>query len=121
MLPLYKCWFAVVVGLLASCQLVAEDKPDSKEAPLEKAAKAFVALLGKGEFEKATGDFDEAMLKALPADKLKGTWAKVVADAGAFKKQLHSRVARRDTSATPSRTVSPFGIIPSQSVEAGQG
>src|SRR5262249_48178493 len=56
--------------------------------------KAFVALLDKGDFDKATGDFDEAMLRALPADKLKGTWEKVVADAGAFKRQLSSRVEK---------------------------
>jgi pimeloyl-ACP methyl ester carboxylesterase len=94
MLRLCKSWFAIVVGLLLSSILVAEDKAEKKETPLEKVAKAFVALLNKGEFEKATRDFDETMLKALPADKLKGTWEKVVGDAGTFKKQLGSRVEK---------------------------
>ena len=89
MLRLCKSWFAIVVGLLLSSSiLVAEDKSKKKETLFEKTAKAFVALLDKGEFERATCDFDEAMLKALPADKLKGAWEKVVGDAGAFKKQL---------------------------------
>src|ERR1043166_6290323 len=93
MLPLRQVWLAFL-GLLAASPLVALDKPDSKEAPCEKTAKAFVARLAKGEFEKAAGDFDETMLKVLPADKLKGDWAKVIADAGAFKKQLHSRAQK---------------------------
>jgi pimeloyl-ACP methyl ester carboxylesterase len=94
MLPLCKGWSAIVVGLLVSAPLIAQDKPGNQEAPCEKTAKAFVALLGKGDFEKATADFDETMLKVLPAEKLKDTWAKVVADAGAFKKQLHSRTEK---------------------------
>src|SRR5262245_48450794 len=93
MFPVCKGCLAVV-GLLFASNLAAFDKAQEKEAAVEKTAKAFVALLDKGDFDKATGDFDEAMLKALPADKLKGTWEKVVGDAGAFKKQLSSRVEK---------------------------
>jgi pimeloyl-ACP methyl ester carboxylesterase len=85
---------AIVVGLLFSSNLAAFDKAEKKEAPVEKTAKGFVALLDKGDFDKATHDFDAAMLKALPADKLKGTWEKVVGDAGTFKQQLRSRVEK---------------------------
>src|SRR5215471_17712455 len=94
MLALCRSWFAIVIGLLSSSILIAQDKPEKKETPLEKTAKAFVALLDKGDFETARGNFDEAMLKALPADKMKGTWEKVVGDAGAFKKQLSSRAEK---------------------------
>src|SRR5262245_15362692 len=93
MFPVCKGCLAVV-GLLFASNLAAFDKAQEKEAAVEKTAKAFVALLDKGDFDKATGDFDEAMLKALPADKLKGTWEKVGGDAGAFKKQLSSRVEK---------------------------
>src|SRR5262245_118582 len=94
MFPAWIGRLAIAVGLLFASNLAALDKAEKKEVPVEKTAKAFVALLGKGEFEQATGSFDEAMLKALPADKLKGTWEKVVGDAGAFKKQLSSRVEK---------------------------
>lgn len=96
MFPFCKSLFVLTLGLLFTSSLSAEEKPEKKEAPLEKAAKAFVDLLDKGEFEKAAGDFDETMLKVLPADKLKGTWAKVVGEAGAFKKQLASRIEKKD-------------------------
>jgi pimeloyl-ACP methyl ester carboxylesterase len=95
MIPVCKGRLAIVVGLLFSSNLASLGKTEKKEAPVEKTAKAFVALLNKGDFDKATGDFDGAMRKALPADKLKGTWEKVVGDAGAFKKQLSSRVEKR--------------------------
>ena len=69
------------MGLLCSPHLFGEDEPAIK-ASLDKTARAFVDLLDKGEFEKAAADFDEAMLRALPARKLKETWGKVVGDAG---------------------------------------
>ena len=83
MFAVCKGRLAIVVGLLLSSSLAALDKAEKKETPVEKTAKAFVTLLSKGGFDKATGHFDEAMLKALPADKLKGAWEKVVGDAGA--------------------------------------
>ena len=43
---------------------------------MKQAAAEFIDLLDKGEFAKATKDFDAAMLKALPADELKKTWEK---------------------------------------------
>src|SRR5262249_51490805 len=94
MFPVRRGRLPIVVGLLFASNLAASDTVEQKETPLEKTAKAFVALLAKGDFDKATGDFDEAMLKALPADKLKGTWEKVVGDAGAFQKQLSSRIEK---------------------------
>ena len=96
MFGICKGRLAIVVGLLLSSSLAAQDKTEKKEAPVEKTAKAFVALLCKSDFDKAAGHFNEAMLKALPADKLKGEWEKVVGDAGTFKKQLSSRVEKSE-------------------------
>jgi pimeloyl-ACP methyl ester carboxylesterase len=66
-------------------------KPETQAGSREQAAKAFVELLDKGEFAKATNDFDDAMRKALPPDELKKTWEKVLNQAGAYKKQVASR------------------------------
>jgi imidazolonepropionase-like amidohydrolase/pimeloyl-ACP methyl ester carboxylesterase len=63
--------------------------PQSRD--LEQAARAFVELLGKGEFERATADFDATMRKVMLPDKLKKAWQKVLDDAGPFKKQTGSR------------------------------
>lgn len=80
----------LVLVVLCSSRLGAEEKAD-KKASLDRTARAFVDLLAKEEFEKATANFDETMLKGLPPQKLKETWAKVVADAGAYKTQIGSR------------------------------
>jgi fermentation-respiration switch protein FrsA (DUF1100 family) len=83
-------FLAALLGLMVSCGLSAQETTD-RQTRLKQAAAAFIALLDKGEFAKAIKDFDEAMLKALPPDELKKTWDTVLADAGAFKKQVGSR------------------------------
>lgn len=83
---------ALLIAAISASSGYAQEKVQPKVAALEKAARAFVELLDKGEFAKATTDFDATMLKVMPADELKKTWEKVVGDAGAFKKQLGSRV-----------------------------
>src|SRR5438876_11643209 len=58
------------------------------EGPLghEAVAKAFVEALKKGEFEKATKDFDATMKKVSGADKLAERWKMLTEQAGALKK-----------------------------------
>jgi hypothetical protein len=90
-----KSSLAVLLGLLCCCPVAGEEKPD-KKASLEQAAKALVDLLDKGEFEKATGNFDDAMLRALPSPKLKDSREKVIGDAGTYKKQVGSRFEKAD-------------------------
>lgn len=88
------CWnrFSVIVVGVVSCSgLVAQQKTETAAESLEQAAGSFIALLDKGEFAKATNSFDAAMLKALPADKLKATWKTVLDQAGAYRKQLGTR------------------------------
>lgn len=91
MLAMTRSLLAHVVGLLCLSHLGAQEKSDARKESLAKAAAAFVDLLGKDDFAKATKDFDATMLKVLPADKLKDTWEKVVADAGAYKQRLGTR------------------------------
>jgi pimeloyl-ACP methyl ester carboxylesterase len=69
-----------------------QEKAPAKPGPLEQAARVFVEQLDKGEFAQATSDFDATMRKVMPAEALKKSWDKVLADAGAFKKHLSTRV-----------------------------
>jgi pimeloyl-ACP methyl ester carboxylesterase len=67
------------------------------EAALQKTdrtqtAKAFVELLSRGKFDDAVENFDDVMLKVMPANQLKKTWETVLADAGAYKKPLGTRI-----------------------------
>src|SRR5260370_37345950 len=88
--------WTLLAGLIAATLSLsnarAQEKAQPNAAALEKTAMAFVELLDKGDFANATKDFDATMLKVMPADELKKTWEKVLGDAGAFKKQLGTRI-----------------------------
>jgi pimeloyl-ACP methyl ester carboxylesterase len=65
--------------------------------PLEPTARAFVEQVHKGDFAKATQNFDAAMLQALPPNELGKFWeVMVVGKAGAFKKVVGTRVGAKD-------------------------
>lgn len=80
---------------LALALPAAEPDKDAKPTDIEKQAKAFLDLLAQGEFAKATKDFDATMQKALPADKLEATWKYQIGQAGAFQKQLGTRLEKK--------------------------
>jgi hypothetical protein len=60
--------------------------PAADPADLDARAKALVAALAKEDFAAAGKDFDDAMKKALPEDKLGEVWKGLIRQAGAFKK-----------------------------------
>jgi uncharacterized protein len=82
---------AVFFGLVFCCGVAAQEEAKAQSGDLEQAARAFVGHLDKGEFEKATDDFDATMRKVLPPDELKKAWQKALDDYGQFKKQISSR------------------------------
>jgi pimeloyl-ACP methyl ester carboxylesterase len=83
---------ALLIAAILSSSGYTQEETQPKAGSVEKTARAFVELLDKGDFANATKDFDATMLKVMPADELKKTWEKVLGDAGAFKKQLGTRV-----------------------------
>jgi dienelactone hydrolase len=80
------CASLVTLAVLALPAAAAEG-----EAARKATAEALVAALAKGDFAAAGKDFDGAMKKALPEDKLKETWAAIQKQVGPFKKQLGVR------------------------------
>ncbi len=74
------------LALLAAL-LAADPVPGDLDARAQK----FVAALSRGEFEAIVADFDAAMLKALPATKLKTIWEAVTQRFGAFQKPTGTR------------------------------
>ena len=80
-------------GLAAAA--VREADPDDLlvvgEVDRKKLAEAMVAALARGDFAAAGKDFDGAMKKALPEDKLKATWETIQKQVGPFQKQLGAR------------------------------
>jgi dienelactone hydrolase len=92
-----KSLFLYLTGCLAGSVLLtpvsAQTDQGAEAADLPAAAKSFVGLLSKGEFEKAIKDFDEAMRKAMPAKELEKTWKGLLAKYGAFKEHKGTRTA----------------------------
>jgi hypothetical protein len=82
---------AILFVLASFCTIAAQENVGRQSRDLEQAARAFLELLDKGEFERATGDFDATMRKVMPPDELKKAWQKVVDDAGPFKKPIGSQ------------------------------
>ena len=62
---------AMVVVLLCVPALPGQEKKKGQPADHAQVARTFVQLLDRGDFDKATADFDAIMLKVLPSDKLK--------------------------------------------------
>jgi uncharacterized protein len=82
-----------LLGICAHSAVVAAEPPDEEKLKEQKAsAKALVEALAKEDFKAAGKDFDDAMKKALPADKLESTWKTVTGQVGAFKKVTGYRV-----------------------------
>ena len=61
---------------------------------VEQAARQFVESLVKGNFQSVAEDFDEAMAAALPPEKLRETWDRVIAYHGPFIKQTDVRTEK---------------------------
>jgi uncharacterized protein len=95
---LARCGFlsALAMAGLPLSGALALEKAQPKPGALQQAARAFVEQLDKGEFAKATHNFNAAMRKGVPPDELKKTWEQIVGKAGAFKKQLGTRVETLD-------------------------
>ncbi len=67
---------------------------ESPAPSLEERASAFVDLLREGRFEDAAAWYDEAMRRALPADKLESTWKTLLSQAGSFAERIGVKLQR---------------------------
>lgn len=69
-------------------------KPKGTKLPIEDMAGDFIKLLAEGDFSRATENFDAAMEKAAPAEKLSQIWGSLVNQYGQFNKQLDTQTKR---------------------------
>jgi uncharacterized protein len=92
-----RCGFvSTLAAVVLLSGALAQDKAPPRREALVKAARALAEQLVKGDFARATQNFDAAMRKAMPPDELKKGWEQTVAKAGAFKKQLGTRSETQD-------------------------
>jgi uncharacterized protein len=80
--------------LVGNTVAVAQARTDTTPPDFVSSAKAFVDLLAKKDFSRAEETFDTTMKTALPEEKLKEVWTTVVAQAGAFKRQVGARTEK---------------------------
>lgn len=82
--------------ILIGYSLSSSQQPGNTDlTDLGTSARTFVGLLAGRDFSAAEKNFDETMKKALPAAKLEETWNAVIAQAGAFKRQVGIRTEVR--------------------------
>jgi fermentation-respiration switch protein FrsA (DUF1100 family) len=86
------CWFAFLVCISGTLTAGEEKKLPEQTAR----AIALVDALAKGDYAAAGKGFDKVMEKALPADKRKDLWEKLVKQVGAFQKRTGTRVEKAD-------------------------
>jgi hypothetical protein len=71
-------------------------KDDPKNDDLKPASEAFIAMLAKGEYDKAVDRFDATMKGALPAEKLRAVWEGLQGQVGRFAKSTGADQTRED-------------------------
>jgi dienelactone hydrolase len=67
---------------------------DDRESKLKASVKAFFAAMAKEDYEAAGKDFDAAVKKALPTEKVKELWQALPKQVGILKKQGEPRVEK---------------------------
>jgi fermentation-respiration switch protein FrsA (DUF1100 family) len=80
----------------AALLLLLSAVPGADPVTAEERAKAFVTALADGQFADAAKDFDDAVKKALPGNKLEEMWKQVINQAGPLQKQLGVRIEKLD-------------------------
>jgi dienelactone hydrolase len=87
--------FLALLACIGILSTLLGDPPRDPAEPEEIAhARKFLDLLLKEDFDAAVRDFDDVMLKALPADKLKETWKGLTEQFGKVQKQGAVRIER---------------------------
>jgi hypothetical protein len=85
--------FLFQVSLLVNPRPAAAQAAQAGEAELEAAARAFLAEMAGGQWEKAAARFDETMTRVMPAPKVAETWKSLTAQLGEFRRVIGARRA----------------------------
>jgi dienelactone hydrolase len=87
---------ALAVSLWCSATLAAVQN-QAPDQDVSVRAHAFVDLLTSQQFDKMVAEFNAQMKAALTEDRLRATWTGLVAQAGAFKRQVSATTGERGT------------------------
>jgi Protein of unknown function (DUF3887) len=85
----------LAIVLISYAHSLHQEPGKTNSAHLETQARTFISLLAGKDFSAAEKSFDDTMKMALPKAKLEETWNAVIAQAGAFKRQVGTRTEQR--------------------------
>lgn len=85
----------LAISLFASMLADSQQPPNTTPPDLTASAKQFISLLEAKDFAGAEKAFDSTMKEVLPEAKLRETWDAVTTQAGAFKRQVDTRIEVR--------------------------
>lgn len=85
----------LLIGQIGHTLVISQERKAMESSDLVSTAQEVVELLASGNFLRAESYFDDAMKAALPPEKLRETWNAIVAQAGAFKRQVRTRTEKR--------------------------
>ncbi len=94
------CWFTFLFCIGGTLTFGEEKKLPEQIAM----AIALVDAFAKGDYAAAGKNFDKVMEKALPADRRKELWEKLVKQVGVYKKRTGTRVEAREANQFPPDT-----------------
>jgi len=86
---------SALAGCLSVAPVAARDDARPNPEELKLLAMTFVDLLNKGDFAKASKDFDKVMQEKMPPAKLEETWKSLISRVGAFQKQMGARLEHK--------------------------
>lgn len=89
-----RCVLSVIIASFGIAPTNAGPFEDTRESQLQASAKAFFAAAAKEDWEATSKDFDAAVKKALPPNKVKELWQTLNKQFGALKKQGEPRMEK---------------------------
>jgi hypothetical protein len=85
-----------LILFMAFMPTFAPAQQSTERANLETRARVFLLAIARDDIGTAVKDYDEAMRKALPAEKLRGAWKNLAAHGGAFKSLGGAQASKAD-------------------------
>lgn len=89
----FKRILIILVLLLTAASLAVGSVHAQQDRDYEQRAREFVDLLVQERFDEAAESYDEAMLKALPPERLRAVWGDVTRQYGAFEEISGTQIA----------------------------
>jgi hypothetical protein len=90
-----KFLVALIPFLFLASMALAQEKPPQVSPALRDVANKYIELTSKGEYAEASKNYDEAMSKVFPPEKLEATWKSLTKQYGSLRSRGEMRLEKR--------------------------